>query len=144
MGDLANFDPAAGQPVRVSGQKAGPALPRTSKTILCIDDHQNALAGWSLYLHQAGYRVLTTTEPHEGLELFATRPVDAVLLDYTMPVMDGAEVARTMKRLKPAVPIILFSGHVLPKAAAGGVEAVLFKGAPPQNVLSKLDELLAA
>ncbi len=119
-------------------------MPRAGKTVLCIDDHQNSVAGWSLYLHHAGYGVLTTTDPSEGLELFATRPVSAVLLDYTMPVMDGQEVARTMKRLKPHVPIILFSGHVLPKMAVDQVDAVLFKGEPPQNVLSKLDELLEA
>ena len=119
-------------------------MPRAGKTVLVIDDHQNAVAGWSLYLQGAGYRVLTTTEAGEGLELFATHPVDAVLLDYTMPVMDGAEVARTMKRMKPGVPIILFSGHVLPKDSVEAVDAVLFKGEPPQNVLSKLDGLVEA
>jgi len=111
---------------------------------LCIDDHPNALAGWGLYLQGAGYGVLTTTDPNDGLELFATRPIHAVLLDYTMPGLDGTEVARTMKRLKPAVPILLFSGHVLPNTALQAVDAVLFKGEPPQNVLNKLDELVAA
>ncbi len=110
---------------------------------MCIDDHPNALAGWSLYLHGAGYGVLTATDPNEGLELFATRPVHAVLLDYSMPGMGGLEVARSMKRMKPGVPIILFSGHVLPKTAVDEVNAVMFKGEPPQNVLSKIDELLA-
>lgn len=119
-------------------------MARTGKTVLCIDDHPNALAGWSLYLQEAGYRVLSTIDPNEGLELFATRPVDGVLLDYTMPGLDGTEVARTMKRMKPAVPIILFSGHVLPKTAVEEADAVMFKGEPPQNVLSKIDELLAA
>ncbi len=117
-------------------------MPRTSKTILCIDDHQNALAGWSLYLHGAGYGVMTASQAAEGLELFGTRSVDAVLLDYTMPGMDGYQVSRAMKRIKPGVPIILFSGHVLPKEASDTVDAVLFKGEPPQKVLSKLDELL--
>lgn len=130
--------------IQPSGQKVGVPLARAGKTVLCIDDHPNALAGWSLYLHNAGYGVLTTIDPTEGLELFATRPVDAVLLDYTMPLMDGTEVARTMKRMKPNVPILLFSGHVLPNTALEAVDAVLFKGEPPQNVLSKLDELLAA
>ncbi len=119
-------------------------MARASKTVLCIDDHQNSVAGWSLYLQSAGYRVLSTTEASEGLELFATHPVDAVLLDYTMPGMDGGEVARSMKRIKPGVPIILFSGHILPKEAVDAVDAVLFKGEPPQNVLSKLDGLMEA
>ncbi len=126
-----------------SGQKEGRLLPRAGKTVLCIDDHPNALAGWSLYLHGAGYGVLTATDPSDGLELFATRAVDLVLLDYAMPAMGGAEVARSMKRMKPRVPIILFSGHVLPKVAVEEVNAVMFKGEPPQNVLNKIDELLA-
>jgi CheY-like chemotaxis protein len=134
---------AAAQAACISGQKEGRPLPRAGKTVLCIDDHPNAVAGWSLYLQEAGYGVLTSIDASEGLELFATRAVDAVLLDYTMPLMDGPEVARTMKRLKPGVPIILFSGHVLPKTAVEEADAVLFKGEPPQNVLSKIDELLA-
>lgn len=82
------------------------------------------------------------TNPTEGLELFGTRPVDAVLLDYSMPEMDGSEVAQAMKRIKPDVPVILFSGRVLPKHAVALVDAVMFKGEPPQNVLNRLDELL--
>lgn len=144
MGELIEgFSLAAARKAASSGQKEGLALARASKTVLCIDDHPNAVAGWSLYLHGAGYGVLTAIDPNEGLELFATRPVDAVLLDYTMPGLDGSEVARTMKRLKPKVPIILFSGHLLPKTAIEQVDAVMFKGEPPQNVLSKIDELLA-
>jgi CheY-like chemotaxis protein len=117
-------------------------LPRPSKTVLCIDDHENALAGWSLYLQGAGYLVLGATKPDEGLQLFGTNPVDAVLLDYSMPGMDGTEVAQAMKRIKPDVPVILFSGRVLPKHAVELVDAVIFKGEPPQNVLKRLDELL--
>lgn len=144
MSERTNAEVAALAATRGSGRKEGRALARADKTILCIDDHPNALAGWGLYLHGAGYRVLTTTEAREGLELFATGAVDAVLLDYSMPQMDGAEVARSMKRMKPRVPILLFSGHVLPNTALELVDAVLFKGEPPQNVLSKLDELLAS
>ena len=127
-----------------SGQKEWTPMPRAGKNILCIDDHQNAVAGWSLYLHSAGYGVFTATNATEGLGIFGTRKVDAVLLDYSMPEMDGAEAARAMKRIKPEVPVILFSGHVLPKAVVEAVDAVLFKGEPPQNILMKLDQLLDA
>lgn len=70
------------------------------KTLLCIDDHKPTLAGWCLYLQGAGYLVETAHGPQEGLQLFATQPIDLVLLDYAMPEVDGGEVAATMKRIK--------------------------------------------
>ncbi len=135
---------AAARVAGISGQKERAGMPRAGKTVLCIDDHENALAGWSLFLHGSGYGVLTAANPSEGLQLFGTKAVDAVLLDYSMPDMDGLEVAQAMKRIKPEVPIIFFTGHTLPKKAIETVDAVVFKGEPPQAVLMKLDELLHA
>ncbi len=43
------------------------------RTLLCIDDHEESLAGWCLYLQNAGYNVQTARTPQEGLELFAVR-----------------------------------------------------------------------
>jgi CheY-like chemotaxis protein len=118
------------------------ALPRTGKTVLCIDDHETALAGWSLYLHGVGYGVLSASNPTEGLQLFSTTWVDAVVLDYAMPEMDGAEVAATMKHIKPGVPVIMFTAHELPPALVKLVDAVMIKGHPPQELLKTLDSLL--
>ena len=54
------------------------------KTILVIDDYETSAAGWGLYLHNAKYSVETAYSPEEGLQLFAIRPIDLVLLDYAM------------------------------------------------------------
>ena len=116
---------------------------RSGKTVLCIDDHQNALAAWSLFLHGEGFTVLSATNPTEGLQLFSTQQVDAVLLDYAMPEMDGAEVAAAMKRIKPQVPVIIFTGHQPPAALARTVDAIMIKGKPPHALVAKLDELLS-
>jgi CheY-like chemotaxis protein len=51
-------------------------------TILCVDDYETSLAGWCLYLPNAGYSVTTARTAHDGLERFAVSPVDLVLLDY--------------------------------------------------------------
>lgn len=117
-------------------------MTRQAKTILCIDDHQNALAGWSLLLHNVGYRVLSAADPSEGLQLFGTSHVDAVVLDYQMPEMDGARVAAAMKQMKPAVPVVMFTAHSLPRELEQRVDGVIVKGRPPQVLISKLDELL--
>jgi CheY-like chemotaxis protein len=46
-------------------------MARADKTVLCIDDHKSAVAGWCLYLQSAGYRVETAFSATEGLQLFA-------------------------------------------------------------------------
>ena len=113
------------------------------KTVLCIDDYRTSLAGWCLYLQSAGYSVETAYNPQEGLELFATLPVDVVLLDYAMPEIDGGEVAATMKQIKPDVPIVMLSGvsHIAEHHRAH-INALIVKGEHPTVVLQKLEELL--
>ena len=112
-------------------------------TILCVDDYETSLAGWCLYLQRAGYSVTTARTGQEGLERFAVSPVDLVLLDYAMPGGNGDDVAATMKRIKPDVSILLFSGvpHV-PEKARLHVYAFLQKGQSPEVVMNKIRELL--
>ncbi len=114
-------------------------------TILCVDDYETSLAGWCLYLQNAGYSVTTARTAQEGLERFAVSPVDLVLLDYAMPDSNGDDVAATMKRIKPDVRILMFSGvsHV-PEKARAHVDAFLQKGQSPIVVLDKIRELLEA
>jgi CheY-like chemotaxis protein len=89
----------------------------------------------------AGYSVLGASHPQEGLELFATRPIDAVVLDYLMPEMDGAEVEGKMKRIKPDVVIIMMSGiSALPELKH--VDTRITKGLPPSVLLDTIDRLL--
>ena len=80
-------------------------------TILCIDDHWNGLIGRKMLLEQNGYRVLEATGGLEGLELFLSHPIDAVVLDYQMPGMNGDVVVATMKRFRSRVPIMLLSAQ---------------------------------
>lgn len=113
------------------------------RSILCVDDYETSLAGWCLYLQNAGYSVTTARTAQEGLERFAVSPVDLVLLDYAMPDSNGDDVAATMKRIKPDVCILMFSGvpHV-PEGARLHVDAFLQKGQAPTVVLGKIQELL--
>ena len=116
----------------------------SSPSILCVDDYETSLAGWCLYLQNAGYSVTTARTAQEGLERFAVSPVDLVLLDYAMPESNGGDVAATMKQIKPDVRILMFSGvpHV-PEKARLHVDAFLQKGESPTVVLDKIRELLA-
>jgi len=112
-------------------------------TILCVDDYETSLAGWCLYLQSAGYSVTTARTAQEGMERFAVSPVDLVLLDYVMPDSNGDDVAATMRRIKPNVRILMFSGMPnVPEDARRHVDAFLQKGQAPQAVLEKIRELL--
>jgi response regulator RpfG family c-di-GMP phosphodiesterase len=112
-------------------------------TILCVDDYETSLAGWCLYLHHAGYSVVTARTGQEALQLFAVSPVDLVLLDYAMPDSNGDDVAALMRRIKPDVRILMFSGVPdVPNNARLHVDAFLQKGQSPTVVLDKIQELL--
>jgi CheY-like chemotaxis protein len=118
-------------------------MPRKKHTILCVDDNQVAVSGWSLYLQQQGYSVLSASAAEEGLHLFATQPVSAVILDYAMPELDGTAVSAMMKRMKPEVPIILFTGvSELPTDVLAKVDGFMVKGKPPREMLQIIDRLL--
>jgi CheY-like chemotaxis protein len=112
-------------------------------TILCIDDHRNGLIGRKMLLENNGYEVLEAAGGDEGLKLFASHSVDAVVLDYQMPGMNGDVVAAKMKRVKSHVPIMLLSAYgPLPKSKLEAVDTFLSKSQPPTMLLSTLQDLL--
>ena len=118
-------------------------MSRPKATILCIDDHWNGLIGRKTLLENNGYEVLEATGGDEGLKLFLAHAVDAVVLDYQMPGMNGDVVAARMKRVKSHVPIMLLSAFgPLPKSKLEAVDTFLSKSQPPKILLSTLQDLL--
>jgi CheY-like chemotaxis protein len=118
---------------------------RRKATILCIDDHWNGLIGRKMLLEKSGYEVLEASGGDEGLKLFRTRAVDAVVLDYQMPGMSGDVVATKMKRINSQVPIMLLSAYgPLPKHKLSSVDSFLSKSQPPTILLSTLQQMLGA
>lgn len=117
---------------------------RLKATILCIDDHWNGLIGRKMLLEKSGYQVLEATSAQDGLRLFQSHAVDAVVVDYQMPGTDGSVVAARMKRLKAHVPIMLLSAYgPLPEKKLQSVDKFLSKSQPPNMLLASLDSLLA-
>ena len=60
-----------------------------NSTLLCIHRDSVPLS----LLEQSGYDLLTATNGREGLQLFMSRPVDAIVLDYHLGLLDGGIVA---------------------------------------------------
>jgi CheY-like chemotaxis protein len=85
---------------------------RPKKTILCVDDNEQALSIRKVMLETRGYRVVTCTNGQHALETFKKGGIDLVLSDFVMPGLDGAELVQQIKKLSPETPAILFSGKI--------------------------------
>jgi CheY-like chemotaxis protein len=98
------------------------------KKVLCADDEINELEARKLVFESAGFEVFTARNGAQALDVFRAEPINAVVLDYFMPGMNGLSVAREMKRLRPQIPIIVLSGFAsLPGETIGLVDAWLQK-----------------
>lgn len=111
--------------------------------ILCIDDDGAGLEARKELLEISGYEVLSAQSGEQGLGLFVSHPVDAVVLDYKMPGMNGDRVASQMRRAKPDLPILMLSGYSeLRRNELTCADAFLSKGESWSTVVSTLDRLL--
>ena len=66
------------------------------------------------------------------------RPVDLVITDYWLPGLTGVQVIAEMKRLNPAIPVILFSGAVEAPPGSELADRVITKGMPVEELLSEI------
>jgi len=92
----------------------GPELPPpVAGTILVVDDEPIIRDLARIALEKGGFRVLEARNGLEAVEVFRAgrETVDLVLLDMTMPRMDGAEAFRLIRGLAPGVRVLLTSGY---------------------------------
>lgn len=116
----------------------------SNHTILCIDDEPEGLLLRRILLEADGYQVLTAQSGKQGLSLLSDSHIDAVVLDYRMPGMDGTEVARVMRDRWPQVPIVMLSGYPedVPEDTLRMVNAFLTKGGAPEQLFLVLEGAL--
>ena len=85
---------------------------KPKKTILCVDDNEQALSIRKILLETRGYRVLACNSGELALEAFRRGGVDLVLTDLLMPGVDGSRLIEEIKRLSPQTPAVLISGRI--------------------------------
>jgi len=115
-----------------------------SGKILCIDDEEMGLLVRKLILESEGFEVAIAADGKSGLRLFNDGRFDLVILDHSMPGMNGGEVAQQMRQRSPHVPIILLSAYVtLPEEHVSIVDAYITKGESTETLLRTITELIA-
>jgi len=80
-------------------------------TVLIVDDEKNILLTLKRALEVEGYLCEVAGGGKLALEVFAGKPVDLVIMDVKMPDLDGLEVLKQMKELRPLTPVVMMSGH---------------------------------
>ena len=119
--------------------------PACTRLVLIIDDETVGIEVRRMLLERAGYRVLTAPDGAAGIAIFASAPIEAVVLDFAMPGMNGGDVARSLRSIKPEVPILMLSAYTsLPPEIAGLVDLSMTKGEGAPALLRKLGSLLPA
>ncbi len=89
-----------------------PTMLRSARTVLVVDDEPLVRAVLRRSLEHHGYVVVEAPSGTRALELFATTPATVIILDLTMPDLDGLEVTRRIRASGSKVPILLSSGHL--------------------------------
>ena len=79
-------------------------------TILCIDNDPAILEVLKALLGSKGHIVLTATDGPDGIALTHKHSIDAIVLDFEMPGMDGAQVAQVLMKEQPTTPVVICSG----------------------------------
>jgi CheY-like chemotaxis protein len=113
------------------------------KTILFVDDEPSLLEARRLVFEALGYRVLTADSGEKALELLQLNTVDAVVLDYLLPGMDGEETARRIRTARANIIIIFCSGGFsAPQRVLEVVSASVSKGKGAVALLEVLERQL--
>jgi CheY-like chemotaxis protein len=124
----------------MAGVPPGRQGPKPPTFLLCIDDQADYLPVRKAFLESHGYRVFIASSGQQGLGMLARHKIDAVVLDYHMPEMDGEEVAREIRRTRPRLPIILLTGFPdIPQALKSIVNAMVAKGQSPLSLLEAIE-----
>lgn len=120
---------------------------RGAGAILVVDDEENIRAIVRRTLERVGFSVLEAVDGKEGAEIFAQHDeIIAVILDMTMPRMNGEETLREIRRLRPDIPVILSSGYTqeqtFERFREKGYSGFLKKPYPPGNLVESLFAIL--
>ena len=126
------------------------ALPARSRRILVVDDDPAARVLAHRVFSEAGYEITTAQSGFECLEKFRQQPnwFDLVVLDLSMPFMDGEETFRRLRSINPKVVVLLSTGFFaqaqerVERMLAAGMAGFIRKPHRPDELLAQVQTTL--
>jgi len=116
--------------------------------ILLVEDNELNRDMLSRRLERKGYTVAIAIDGQQGVDMALASPPDLILMDMSLPVLDGWEATRRIKAVNPAIPIIALTAHAMDgdeqKARAAGCDDYDTKPVELPRLLEKIEALLKA
>ena len=120
----------------------------TIKRILLVEDHEDNRNIYRTILEHYGYQVVIAMDGQSGIRLAREEQPDLILMDLSIPVVDGWEATRQLKgdAATRAIPVIALSAHALEedrlRARQAGCDGYLAKPVEPKKVLAEVARFL--
>jgi two-component system, cell cycle response regulator DivK len=130
-------------------KEANPAKPGRPRKVLIVDDFEDNRAMYAEYLRYSGFEVIEASNGVEAIDRAREGSPDVVVMDLSLPVLDGWEATRRLKADARTrnIPVVALTGHALEGHSQGAREAgcdwFLAKPCLPETLLSTLNELLS-
>ena len=124
--------------------KSKPERPR----VLVVDDYPDAREMYSEYLEFSGFDVIQAVNGMEALQRAVDAAPDIILMDLSLPVMDGWEATRRLKEdaRTNSIPVVALTGHVLAgiseRAMQAGCDAFVTKPCLPEDLVMEIRKVL--
>ena len=128
-----------------------PSLPTdagTAAVVLLVDDYADAREMYAFYLARHGYRVEQAADGHEAWAKAQQVAPSVILLDLSLPGIDGWQLAQMLKQdaRTAGIPIIALTAHALngerARALASGCDAFVTKPCLPEALVAELQRVL--
>ena len=115
--------------------------------ILVVDDAQFMRMKATKLLTSNGYEVIEASTGSEAVESYKTEKPDAVLLDITMPDMDGLEALKEIKKIDPNARVAMVTAmgqqSIVMDALKSGAKDFIVKPFDPERVLGAVEKILS-
>jgi CheY-like chemotaxis protein len=118
------------------------------KTILLVEDNEDNLVVYRTILEHVGYRVVEARDGEEGVHRAREQMPDLILMDISIPRIDGWQATRALKddEKTRAIPIIALTAHALEedrrKAVQAGCDGYLAKPVEPRRVVQEVERFV--